>query len=151
MKKLLLLILIVFSGVPAFAIPNVWVYGTGQGWDEYHISNAQKQELWIACSPGYVAGQEVDNDIWLVQPGGELRELSFLIDGMAEYPLSMNTGTRSGANSWYSFTEAISKASSFDVYKNDTKVASFIATPQSVSQIISSLKDCKALGDKEKF
>ncbi|MGJ0310690.1 hypothetical protein [Aliarcobacter cryaerophilus] len=34
-------------------LPNIWTTGFGQGWQEYNISNENKQSLQISCNVGY--------------------------------------------------------------------------------------------------
>ena len=42
-------------------LPNIWTTGFGQGWQEYNISNENKQSLQISCNVGY--DDETDHNI----------------------------------------------------------------------------------------
>ena len=73
--------------------------------------------------------------------GHPIPAYQLLIDGNG-YWLPEKLGWRNGDNAWASFLEVITKASAFDVYVDDKKVASFAPTPQSTKTVLGDLSDC---------
>ena len=51
-----------------------------------------------------------------------MKTVTTVVTSDQQYPLPSSLGWRNGDNDWLSFIEAISKATSFDIYVNDNKV-----------------------------
>lgn len=149
MKKLAATLFFGALTTSAFAIPNIWYSSWAQGWIEYSISNSQGQQLWIACNEGWE--KDTEHSIRLIQPNGQEfdEKLSFLINGVPFEPLSLPTTSIQGAGEWANFVQAISKATKFDIYKGNFKLAQFRASPQNVKKVASEIADCKSLWARE--
>ena len=117
-------------------LPNIWTTGFGQGWLEYNISNEKDQFLIISCNVGY--DDETDHNIVFSTSSKEYsgKDLAFIMDGNAYYPLSMPTNTRNGAEAWYQFSNDISKAQKIEVYSQDKKIGEFNPTKQSAKKVL---------------
>ena len=135
MKCLRLLVLLsafFYSGF-AFAIPNVWTAGFGQGWQEYYITN-KKVVLNIGCNSA--TGFNYEHSLSLTNSKGvdlftkPNHVLSFLIGGKAfEFGTSksgkVETSYRNAANDWRDFIEAIHKARKIEVYYDDKIIVEY--------------------------
>lgn len=62
-----------------------------------------------------------------------------------QYPLPSSLGWRNGDNDWLSFIEAISKATSFDIYVNDNKVGHFAPSTGNVHKVLADMSGCTTL------
>nr|WP_282490161.1 hypothetical protein [Providencia alcalifaciens] len=128
MKKILIAGVILGFSTASWAVPNIWSSSFAQGYFEYSITNESNDSVIIACNVG--AGEGFDNGVSVYHDGQQLTgDISFLIDDEAYY-IPENTTTRNGANAWVSFTDAIKKTSTFEVYVNNKPAGKFTSSPK---------------------
>lgn len=147
-----------YSGF-AFAIPNVWTTGFGQGRLEYLISN-KKITLSINCNIGDVPDSEhglgLENSKGVnlfTQPN---HTLSFLINGKAFEFGTNETGIvessfRNAANEWRDFIEAIHKANKIEVYYDDEVIVEYNPKNINLEDMKDMTETCSPLFDREEF
>lgn len=133
--------------VMAWAIPNIWVAGFGQGIMEHTITNTAGAQFVIDCDLGYSDHGDKTQAFFLLADGTDLspaedRKVELLIDGNA-YWLPPRLGWHNGDVAWRAFTEAIGRATQFEVYVNDQRKARFSPSPQSAEKILADLSDCQ--------
>lgn len=136
-----------YSGF-AFAIPNVWTAGFGQGWWWYQISN-KKISLSIDCNSA--ARPDMEHGLGLRNSKGvdlftqPNHTLSFLINDKAfEFGTNesgkVDSSYRNAANLWEDFINAIHKAKKIEVYYDDEVIVEY--APRNINS-----EDMKAMPD----
>lgn len=133
----------------AIAAPNLWGGNFAQGFMEYGIVNDKGDSVIITCNIG--AGEGYDNSVAIYLANNKKydnaeSELEFVIADES-YPIPSESMTRSGANAWDSFIGAIYKATQFEVYIDNKKIASFSPTPNNVKKVLKDM-DCDSLVSK---
>ena len=158
LRFLVLLSAFFCSGV-AFAIPNVWTAGFGQGWWEYHISN-KKMTLGISCNSG--ATPDMEHGLSLENSKGvdlftqPNHTLSFLINGKAFEFDTNESGTvpssyRNAANDWRAFIDAMHKANKIEVYYDDEVIVEYTPKNTNSEDVKGMTESCSPLFDREDF
>lgn len=140
------------SAVPtAYAIPNIWSSGYGMGVSEYIITGSQNTELNISCTSNPDDTQVLQHSVLVTLPGGKILSSRdentqiTLVTGDEQYGVPPSLGWRNGDNAWVSFIDAVRKATSFDVWVNDKKVASFAPSASNVHKVLADMTDCTTL------
>lgn len=146
MRSIVLLLSASLLTPAAMAIPNIWSSGFGQGIAEHVIKNEQGDTFTLSCDVGYSDNGDLTGVSFVLANGQDLspadnHKVELLIDGNG-YWLPEKLGWRNGDNAWASFLEVITKASAFDVYVDDKKMASFTPTPQSTKTVLGDLSGC---------
>ena len=146
MRSIVLLLSASLLTPTAMAIPNIWSSGFGQGIAEHIIKNEQGDTFTLSCDVGYSDNGDLTGVSFVLANGQDLspadnHKVELLIDGNG-YWLPEKLGWRNGDNAWASFLEVITKASAFDVYVDDKKMASFAPTPQSTKTVLGDLSGC---------
>lgn len=146
MRSIVLLLSASLLTPAAMAIPNIWSSGFGQGIAEHVIKNEQGDTFTLSCDVGYSDNGDLTGVSFVLANGQDLspadnHKVELLIDGNG-YWLPEKLGWRNGDNAWASFLEVITKASAFDVYVDDKKMASFSPTPQSTKTVLGDLSGC---------
>lgn len=146
MRSIVLLLSASLLTPAAMAIPNIWSSGFGQGIAEHVIKNEQGDTFTLSCDVGYSDNGDLTGVSFVLANGQDLspannHKVELLIDGNG-YWLPEKLGWRNGDNAWASFLEVITKASAFDVYVDDKKMASFAPTPQSTKTVLGDLSGC---------
>ncbi|MGL6006875.1 hypothetical protein [Aeromonas sobria] len=146
MRSIVLLLSASLLTPAAIAIPNIWSSGFGQGIAEHVIKNEQGDTFTLSCDVGYSDNGDLTGVSFVLANGQDLspadnHKVELLIDGNG-YWLPEKLGWRNGDNAWASFLEVITKASAFDVYVDDKKMASFSPTPQSTKTVLGDLSGC---------
>lgn len=146
MRSIVLLLSTSLLTPAAMAIPNIWSSGFGQGIAEHVIKNEQGDTFTLSCDVGYSDNGDLTGVSFVLANGQDLspadnHKVELLIDGNG-YWLPEKLGWRNGDNAWASFLEVITKASAFDVYVDDKKMASFAPTPQSIKTVLGDLSGC---------
>lgn len=150
MKKLLttlsLLCCSVFFTNHALAAPNLWGASFAQGFMEYGIVNDKGDSIIITCNIG--AGEDYDNSVAVYLANNkkydnDKTDIEFVIADES-YPIPSETMTRSGSNAWDSFIGAIYKATQFDIYIDNKKIATFNPKANNVKKVLKDM-DCDSL------
>ena len=144
--KALLITSAVLSSTAAYAIPNIWNSGYGQGITENIIENEQGDTFTISCDEGYSDNGELTGASFYLANGDDLSpseeySVELLIKGSA-YWIPDSLGWRNGDNAWFDFLEVIKTATQFDVYVNKKKAASFSPSIQSANKVLDNLSSC---------
>lgn len=137
----------------AFAIPNVWNTGNGQGWYEYSISN-KKITLNISCN--YWTGSNFEHSLSLSNSKGvdlfmkPNHTLSFLINNKAfEFKTNklgkVESSYRNAANYWEDFIGNIHKARKIEVYYDDEKIVEYQPRNTNSEELEFMLETCSSL------
>ncbi|MBZ7483650.1 hypothetical protein [Klebsiella oxytoca] len=143
---------VILSAVPtAFAVPNIWHSGFGMGMSGYIITSPQHTGLNISCTSNPDENQVLQHSVLVTLPDG--RTLSSQDDGTAitlvtggeQYGVPASLGWRNGDNAWVSFIDAVKKATSFEVWVNDKKVASFTPSASNVHKVLADMSACTSL------
>lgn len=135
----------------AYAVPNIWSSGFGMGVSEYIITGSQNTELNISCTSNPDDAQVLQHSVLITLPDGKILSSHdenthiTLVTGDEQYSIPPSLGWRNGDNAWVSFIDAVRKATTFDVWVNDKKVASFAPTTNNVLKVLADMSDCKTL------
>lgn len=147
-SKSLVFIALFSASFSAFAVPNVWRSGFGQGFSEYSIQDAKGQTLWVACNNG--AGDEYDHSARFeiksrsYENSDSKYPLTLLLDGKNEVIPPKTTNWRNGANAWQEFSKGVAKAKKIEVFINNKKVTTFTPTASSIKSVASNIASCTA-------
>lgn len=141
----------------AFAKPDVWNEGFGQGWAEYSIGN-RKANLLIACNAE--AGSNAEHVLSLEVSDNELfsepdHVVAFLIDGKRfEFSTGNNgrviSSSRDAADLWGNFITALQKAKTIELYYDDSRITKITPKRSSLKNIEFMSDSCKPLFYREK-
>lgn len=129
------------------AAPNLWGGSFTQGFIEYGIVNDKGDSVIIACNAG--ASEDYDNSVTVSLADNKTYSaddnvyIEFVIEDES-YPIPSESMTRPGSNAWDSFIWAISKATAFDVYINNKKVATFNPRANNVRKVLKDM-ECSSL------
>lgn len=147
MKKMIFACLLMGSAFTASAIPNYWSESFAQGYMEYGISNDQHLSVILACN--IAADDDTDNGVHLYQDGNPIDtdNIAFIIDDEVHY-IPDETKTRGNGNLWYKFTQAIAKATQFEVYVDDKPIGKFQPNEKNRQKIFTDF-DCAPLFDRD--
>lgn len=154
MKKLLSIVLtatLLGAVSTAYAVPNIWSSGFGMGVSEYIITGSQNTELNISCTSNPDDTQVLQHSVLVTLPDGKILSSHdenthiTLVTGDEQYGVPSSLGWRNGDNAWVSFIDAVRKATSFDVWVNDKKVASFAPSASNVHKVLADMTDCTTL------
>lgn len=135
----------------AYAVPNIWSSGYGMGVSEYIITDSQNTELNISCTSNPDDTQVLQHSVLVTLPDGKIlsshdeKTHITLVTGDEQYGVPSSLGWRNGDNAWVSFIYAVRKATSFDVWVNDKKVASFAPSASNVHKVLADMTDCTTL------
>lgn len=142
---------ILTSASTAYALPNMWTSGFGQGVTEYIITSPEKVVFNLSCTGNPDAQNILQHGVDLTLPDGTLvsshdngTEMTVVMDN-SQYPLPSFLGWRNGDNAWVSFIDALSQAANFDVYVNDKKVATFSPGLKNTQKELSDLSECRSI------
>lgn len=147
-SKNLVFIALFSASFSAFAVPNVWRSGYGQGFSEYSIQDAKGQTLWVVCNVG--AGEDYDHGARFetksrsYENSNSKYPLTFLLDGKNEVIPPKNTDWRNGGNAWQEFSKGVAKAKKIEVFINNKKVTTFTPTASSIKSVASDIASCTA-------
>ena len=135
----------------AQAVPNMWSSGFGMGVTEYIITSPEKVMLNLNCTSNPDDQNILQHHVMLTLPDGTRADsrnektAMTIVTSDQQYPLPSSLGWRNGDSDWLSFIEAISKATSFDIYVSDNKVGHFSPSPGNVHKVLSDMSDCTTL------
>ncbi|MCW9614093.1 hypothetical protein [Klebsiella michiganensis] len=146
------LIAALLSAVPtAYAVPNIWSSGFGMGVSEYIITGPQDTGLNISCTSNPDDTQVLQHSVLVTLPGGRILSSHdentqiTLVTGDEQYGVPRSLGWRNGDNAWVAFIDAVKKATSFEVWVNDKKVASFTPSASNVHKVLADMSACTSL------
>lgn len=122
----------------SLAAPNLWSNTFEQGWTFFNITNEQNNAVNILCNAG--VGEDYDNSMTITLADGKEytatnADIEFIIDDEV-YGIPPETLSRINGGSWDLFITAIAKATAFDVYINNKKVATFKPRPKNVQKVL---------------
>jgi len=149
-SKSLVFIALFSASFSAFAVPNVWRSGFGQGITEYSIQDAKGQTLWVVCNPDAEYASESDHGASFETKSRSYENsdskypLTFLLDGKNEVIPPKTTNWRNGANAWQEFSKGVAKAKKIEVFINNKKVTTFTPTASSIKSVASNIASCTA-------
>lgn len=132
----------------AQAVPNMWSSGFGMGVTEYIITSPEKVMLNLSCTSNPDDQNILQHHVMLTLPDGsgadsqDEKTAMTVVTGDQQYPLPSSLGWRNGDNAWLSFIEAISKATSFDIYVNDKKAGHFTPSKGNVHKVLADMSGC---------
>jgi hypothetical protein len=144
------------AGLMAFtmtaqAVPNMWSSGFGMGVTEYIITSPEKVILNLNCTSNPDGQNILQHHVILTLADGtradsqDEKTAITVVTSDQQYPLPSSLGWRNGDNDWLSFIEAISKATSFDIYVSDNRVGHFSPLPGNVHKVLADMSDCTTL------
>jgi len=149
-------IMLLLSG-SAFAKPDVWNGGFGQGRAEYSIGN-RKANLLISCN--VETGMTSEHVLSLEVNGNELfsgpdHVVAFLVDGKRfEFSTADNgrviSSSRDAADLWGNFITALQKAKTIELYYDDSRITKITPKRSSLKNIEFMSDSCKPLFYREK-
>lgn len=137
--------------ITAQAVPNMWSSGFGMGVTEYIITSPEKVMLNLSCTGNPDDQNILQHHVMLTLPDGteadsqDEKTVMTVVTSDQQYPLPSSLGWRNGDNDWLSFIEAISKATSFDIYVNDNKVGHFAPSTGNVHKVLADMSGCTTL------
>lgn len=140
------------SAVPtAYAVPNIWGSGYGMGVFEYIITDSQDTELNISCTSNPDDTQVLQHSALVTLPDGRILSSHdentqiTLVTGDEQYGVPPSLGWRNGDNAWISFIDAIRKATPFEVWINNKKVARFTPSASNIHKVLADMSVCTTL------
>ncbi|MEX6157462.1 hypothetical protein [Providencia manganoxydans] len=154
MKRLsyLALTAALLSAVPtAYAVPNIWGSGYGMGVFEYIITDSQDTELNISCTSNPDDTQVLQHSVLVTLPDGRILSSHdeniqiTLVTSDEQYGVPPSLGWRNGDNAWISFIDAVRKATSFEVWINNKKVARFTPSSSNIHKVLADMSVCTTL------
>ncbi|CAM4130021.1 MULTISPECIES: hypothetical protein [Lelliottia] len=132
----------------AQAVPNMWSSGFGMGVTEYIITSPENVMLNLNCTGNPDDQNILQHHVMLTLPDGsgadsqdENTAITVVTDDQP-FPLPSSLGWRNGDNAWLSFIDAISKATSFEIYVNDKKVGHFSPSAGNVHKVLADMSGC---------
>ncbi|HHS9553131.1 TPA: hypothetical protein ACTXCE_004273 [Raoultella planticola] len=137
--------------ITAQAVPNMWSSGFGMGVTEYIITSPEKVMLNLSCTGNPDDQNILQHHVMLTLPdvteadSQDEKTVMTVVTSDQQYPLPSSLGWRNGDNDWLSFIEAISKATSFDIYVNDNKVEHFAPSTGNVHKVLADMSGCTTL------
>ncbi|GAA0486678.1 hypothetical protein [Tatumella punctata] len=138
--------------VPAvYAVPDIWHSGFGMGVSEYIIADSQGTEFNISCTSNPDDTQVLQHSVLVTLAGGRILSSHddntriTLVTGDEQYAIPSSVGWRNGDNAWVSFIDAVRKSTSFGVWINNKKVASFTPSVSNVHKVLADMPACKTL------
>ena len=137
--------------ITAQAVPNMWSSGFGMGITEYIITSPEQVMLNLSCTGNPDDQNILQHHVMLTLPDGteadsqDEKTVMTVVTSDQQYPLPSSLGWRNGDNDWLSFIEAISKATSFDIYVNDNKVGHFAPSTGNVHKVLADMSGCTTL------
>lgn len=127
-----------------------WQTYSRLGFSDYILQNAQGQKLTIACNRN--AGEQYDHAVSFSMNHLEYHNterqipLTFILDQSTTITPPATTTSRTDAQVWNQFKNAIAKAKQVDILLNNTKIGSFYPSTQSINTVANEIHGCEALG-----
>lgn len=139
----------------AYAIPNMWISGGGQGTTVFKISTPNKIDFSLYCIDIPDERKILQHVIIVTLPNGkevwstdEKTEMTVVTDN-SQYPIPYSLGWVNGDSEWLSFIDALSIADQFDVYIGDEKIAGFTPNIKNVKKTLGNLSECRKIQDTD--
>ncbi|MFB5939433.1 hypothetical protein ACE6HT_10925, partial [Citrobacter freundii] len=108
-----------------------------------------------SCTTNPDEEDNLQHSVYITLPGGkganshEEDKTITLVTGDSQYPVPSSLGWRGADNAWFSFIEALSQASKFDIYINDDKVGSFSPSAENIRKELDGINECKDIRYQE--
>ncbi|KMV68657.1 hypothetical protein AI29_08095 [bacteria symbiont BFo2 of Frankliniella occidentalis] len=135
----------------AYAVPNLWRSGFSMGVSEFIITDSKSTELNISCTSNPDESQVLQHSVLVTLPDGKILNSKdentqiALVSGDTQFAVPPSLGWRNGDNAWIAFINAVRKTTSFEVWVNDRKVASFAPSTSNVHKVLADMSACTTL------